>query len=240
VRGIVAFVGEPGKRGHDLSKDETIAELRLANEELQADKRRLLDMLQVALDSQRMAQATQEDRRAKWRHDKQKQRKCPEDIPQDILTDIPQDIFEENEKGVDGPLGGSPPGPPFPVTPLNPPKARASRAKGEYSPEFGTFWEAYPARDGVKVEKREAAAMFDRWVKPGELDDLLRAVRNYAASSQKPKDAFRWLRDGDWQEWLTQEPSAQDGPVRLGPDSDYVKSINAELDRRRAEIGAIA
>lgn len=62
------------------------------------------------------------------------------------------------------------------------------------------FWPAYPARRGLKHDKGKALTQWRRL----SLDDrraALKGARNYAASGELPKDAFRWLRDRCWESW---------------------------------------
>lgn len=70
---------------------------------------------------------------------------------------------------------------------------------------FDEFWNAYPARNGKKLEKARAVKAFAK-INSAEHTNVMQAVRNLTASGQHPKDAFRFLADS-WREWVT-APSA--------------------------------
>lgn len=83
---------------------------------------------------------------------------------------------------------------------------------GETSSSFEQFWDAYPRRNGKRLEKRKAQAQWQR-LKPADRDAALIGVVHYAALCDAgetiAKDAFRWLRDRcfeDWQEPATPQP----------------------------------
>ncbi len=71
---------------------------------------------------------------------------------------------------------------------------------------FDEFWKIYPPRRGVKVEKKKAR---EQWIKLTDDQRLtaMTAVRNYADACRGDavlaKDAFRWLRDETFMDWLT-------------------------------------
>ena len=73
--------------------------------------------------------------------------------------------------------------------------------------EFEQFWLRYPARDGKKLDKAKA---LEQWKKLRPPDRRLAeiGVENYADSGQRPKDAFRWLRDRSFMDWQT--PAVRD------------------------------
>lgn len=73
---------------------------------------------------------------------------------------------------------------------------------------FVEFWNEWPARNGKKLNKAKALAIWRRL----DLDTrkaAWRGARHYAAASNAgaagAMDAFRWLRDRLWDEW--QEPA---------------------------------
>lgn len=80
---------------------------------------------------------------------------------------------------------------------------------------FNDFWRIYPARDGKKLEKRKAEDQWKRMSK-AKRNAALVGVANYAASGQRPKDAFRWLRDECWEDWQT--PAEPDRPKQREPE----------------------
>lgn len=73
--------------------------------------------------------------------------------------------------------------------------------------QFEEFWKAYPPRNGRRLNKKDAATQFAK-LKDAEIPDVMRAVKQYAAEGQIPKDAFRWL-NSSWREWL-------ESPVAMG------------------------
>lgn len=85
---------------------------------------------------------------------------------------------------------------------------------------FAEFWKAYPPRDGRKLNKSDAEAAFKK-LKPEDYPLVMAAVRNLAASTQSPKDAFRFLRKDKygkypWREWL--EPASTKPDVSNRPE----------------------
>lgn len=73
---------------------------------------------------------------------------------------------------------------------------------------FGYFWNEWPARNGKKLGRSKAFTIWKRL----SLDDrraAWRGARNYSTASNSglagAKDAFRWLRDREWDDW--QEPA---------------------------------
>lgn len=80
------------------------------------------------------------------------------------------------------------------------------------------FWPNYPRRNGKRLGKQKALA---QWKKLN-IDDQRRAVygmRNYADACNRKltiaKDAHRWLRDREWEEWL--EPAEPDRRPKAPP-----------------------
>ena len=71
---------------------------------------------------------------------------------------------------------------------------------------FEDFWNTYPPRKGKKLEKGKAAEAFKR-LNNSERALATEAVAHYAASCNRgdtlAKDAFRWLRDKAFNDWLT-------------------------------------
>lgn len=77
---------------------------------------------------------------------------------------------------------------------------------------FDEFWSQYPARDGKKNEKRKAVETWKRMSK-AKRDLAMAGVGHYAASGQRAKDAFRWLRDETWVDWQTPAVRDQAKPI---------------------------
>lgn len=69
------------------------------------------------------------------------------------------------------------------------------------SESFELFWSRYPARNGRKLEKAKAKA---QWMKlsSAERASAGLGVEQYAASGVMAKDAYRWLRDKSWVDWI--------------------------------------
>jgi hypothetical protein len=77
---------------------------------------------------------------------------------------------------------------------------------------FVEFWTEWPARNGKKLNKAKALAIWRR-LNLDERKAAWRGARNYAAASNAraagAMDAFRWLRDRLWDDW--QEPADLSG-----------------------------
>lgn len=103
------------------------------------------------------------------------------------------------------------------------------RARGESEIRFDEhFWPAYPDRDGKKLDKAKALA---EWVRLA-IDDqraAAKGVRYYAASGQRAKDAYRWLRDRCWEDWQT--PAAPSNGYRQSGFADVMNEIREELSQ---------
>lgn len=82
--------------------------------------------------------------------------------------------------------------------------ANGSREK---DPNYGfdKFWTAYPPRKGHKLNKAKALAIW-RKLTYDEKRDAWRGAKNLAVAAEVddfyPVDAFRWLRDRSWPEWM--------------------------------------
>lgn len=69
---------------------------------------------------------------------------------------------------------------------------------------FDEFWTAYPRRNGLRVGRKDACAL---WHKLTDTDraEAMAAVVHYGAACDKgltlAKDAHRWLRGRHWAEW---------------------------------------
>lgn len=71
--------------------------------------------------------------------------------------------------------------------------------------DFEKFWDRYPKRNGKRIGKAKALKVWSR-LTTDQRDLVSEGVRHYAAACDKgltiAKDAFRWLRDGEYEEWL--------------------------------------
>lgn len=87
-----------------------------------------------------------------------------------------------------------------------------------YSDIFLSFWSAYPDREGKKINKSEALVQFNK-LQNGDREQVISAAKKYGDYCRKversPKDAFRWLRDGLWKEWVSDEPEVLDPITRI-------------------------
>jgi hypothetical protein len=72
----------------------------------------------------------------------------------------------------------------------------------EIRDDFAAFWALYPDRNGKKLDRGKAEAVWRR-LSAAKHRAALVGVENYAASGQMPKDAHRWLRDECWTDWQT-------------------------------------
>ena len=80
---------------------------------------------------------------------------------------------------------------------------------------FDIFWQTYPARAGRKIGKDKAAIQW-RKLPLADKRAAYRAAQVMAAEVSAgrtlPPDAFRWLRDGTWRDWLA-PVEAEDEPM---------------------------
>jgi hypothetical protein len=90
---------------------------------------------------------------------------------------------------------------------------QTSKARKTSAPEtdaaFNEFWDAYPLRNGRKLDKSRTQILFGRLPARARAE-VLTAVRNYAASGQMAKDPARFLRDDYWREWLIPAAAPQE------------------------------
>lgn len=99
-------------------------------------------------------------------------------------------------------------------------QSSSSAASGpEPDDDFEYFWQQYPKRDGKRVGKAEAHAVWKRMTE-AERDKAFCGVHHYAESGWKPKDAVRWLRAKAWEDW--QEPAKRDDDRPAEPKKQAV------------------
>ena len=103
------------------------------------------------------------------------------------------------------PLANSPPG--------KKPRQEAT------SDSFEHFWKLYPARNGRKREKPKA---LQHWKKLSSNDrsKALKAAPIYAAEEELHKDAFRWLRDKCFDDYLEPRQHNGNGKGRVATAED--------------------
>lgn len=69
---------------------------------------------------------------------------------------------------------------------------------------FEEFWTAYPYRNQKKLNKKQALDQYRKHVKDeAQAKQILEAVKKYAIHTDAVKDAFRWIRDENYKEWIT-------------------------------------
>lgn len=105
-------------------------------------------------------------------------------------------------------------------------RERDARAS-EIEEQFARFWERYPARNTRKLGKAKAEKIFGRLTK-AQRERAMKAVHVYRQAIDKgetlAKDAFRWLRDSDFDDWLM--PTSSNSARK--PDVEYAPCTNPE------------
>ncbi len=110
----------------------------------------------------------------------------------------------------------------------------ASTKKREtYSKRFEERWFAYPARDGKRVGKRQASKQFSKQRLDRDdqlLADFDVALDNYArfceSTKRIPRDMERFLRDGDWKEWIDPPESVS---ARASPGRPSIEELVSQI-----------
>lgn len=85
---------------------------------------------------------------------------------------------------------------------------------------FEQFWISYPKRNGKRLGKNKAQAQWKR-LSDEEKQSALAAASHYASACDRDltiaKDAFRWLRDREFEDWQTPAQKAQAlSPAEVG------------------------
>ena len=137
------------------------------------------------------SRATVEAKREREREKKRKQRESPDPSPQVSPGDSPTSPAATENRGQSPEL--------------------LTLAAAPADDGFEDFWTLYPPRDGKKAEKRKAATEWSRMDRTERAAAMI-AVKNYADSGWKPKDAWRWLRDGVYEDWQTPATPDQEAP----------------------------
>lgn len=92
-------------------------------------------------------------------------------------------------------------------------ESESRKASEAVALRFQEFWQAYPARNGKKLEKAVTESRFQK-LSPADQALAVRAARNYADSLRgqeiSAKDPKRFFRDEYWRDWITE---AQPTPV---------------------------
>lgn len=99
-----------------------------------------------------------------------------------------------------------------------PPKPSVEPSRNHHSCDesgFDEFWSAYPPRNGKRIGKAPALAQW-RKLSAKKRATAMKGVVPYAAhcrtSTQFAKDAVRWLRDGLYEEWASEEVTVAVAP----------------------------
>lgn len=124
----------------------------------------------------------------------------------DTLADTHNKKYKNTKKGICGePVATS-------ANATAPPSVDPAKGGGKPNDFETLFWPNYPARNGRKREKPKARK---EWAKLSKADreKASKATPTYAAEEDPKyvKDAFRWLRDRSFEDWL--EP-AEPTPTR--------------------------
>lgn len=81
---------------------------------------------------------------------------------------------------------------------------------------FEKFWNKYPKRNGRRVGKKQALEYFTKNFDEKTSTELEVCIENYSSYCEKaesyPKDFIRFMKSGDWKEWL----QSVDVPARSG------------------------
>lgn len=109
---------------------------------------------------------------------------------------------------------------------------------------FDALWGKYPARNGSRGPKQEAAAAFAR-IAEADWPDLARALDNYRAvcsgpDARLPKDACRFLKDGYWRDYVDIDPPPQAIISTGGTPNGRPTHADREAARLRANLALIA
>jgi hypothetical protein len=97
---------------------------------------------------------------------------------------------------------------------------------------FEMTWSRYPPRNGKKLSKAKAAAVWNRLSDDDRAKARI-AIANYAVACEGgltiARDAHRWLRDRDFEDWL--EPATPQRASPNGVKKDNFRGINEDWER---------
>lgn len=103
-----------------------------------------------------------------------------------------------------------------------------------YGQDFERLWGLYPARNGMKVEKKAAFQKF-KAVKPQDYPALEKAIKNYSRSAEVKRgavrDMVRFLKPEFWPMWLNPSPAAMQ-PAATKKES-VSKAVDEVLNAKR-------
>ncbi len=154
----------------------------------------------------------------------------PDDKPESNLSSSSSSLEEEKDIKKEKPADQSSESTPTDPPPEgNKPSKKKAPVSAYAAQMFVTFWTAYPARNGKKLDKEET---FRRYclIAEAELELVNTAARNYADSEmiQKGigvKDPKRFLLDGKgheyWRQWIEPESKHNDGTNKQNAKRSY-------------------
>lgn len=109
--------------------------------------------------------------------------------------------------------------------------------------QFDRFWARYPKRDGRKIGKRDALAVWRR-MSLGDRRSAWRAAGHYAEACEadvtRAADAHRWLTKRRWEDWgdavpLTPPAGAPRGGSEWDAQMDALRELNERYQREDDE-----
>ena len=118
----------------------------------------------------------------------------------------------------------------------------------EYSPEFLEFWKKYPKRwiassgKYVKIHKKKAWKVW-KGLSAEDKACALKHAHKKSSTSQYVPDAFRWLRDGVYEDWedepFVPTPMAQRGAdaLKTVPKGKTTRQFSIEKSKQLKQIG---
>ena len=116
----------------------------------------------------------------------------------------------------------------------------------EYTPEFETFWKAYPKRWNTDIGgyvKRKKWPAFEKWQKLSQTirSDCLAKSRLIRLTEGTPRDCVTWLNQRGWDDIELPSPKPKALPAEITPKLKIVKShiINVN-NKRNQQIKALA
>lgn len=146
----------------------------------------------------------------------------------DLMEKGPETRTDENPERVQESVGKGPgsseKGSSLPISvPLV--STTGTSTNGARADRFEELWSAYPSRHGRKLAKGKAQEAWAR-LKPAERDAALVAVAHYARACGREetlaKDAFRWIRDKSFEDWL-QPPEKQTSRYGEAPPAEWIR-----------------
>jgi hypothetical protein len=107
---------------------------------------------------------------------------------------------------------------------------------------FERWWKSYPKRNGRRVGKNKAGALFKQ-IPENDWPDLKTATANYSAECNFHKDPERFLRNDFWKEYI-KAPDKSRSTNDETDFSDYPENTRLlleqmEEDKRNAKAGVI-